>query len=77
MHKVQVSERAVVARLSRHLRKDNMFLKKCRTDSRWHLELGDYFIVDENRGIMEKNVDPEGMAREEGVMKPFEEMSEG
>ena len=79
--KVPVSERALVARLGRQLRKQGKALKKCRADSPWRHELGDYYVVLVAPGwgavmvqaaIEARHVDIEAMAREMGCMAEWE-----
>lgn len=75
--KVKVTRRALEARLRRHLATEGLTLKKCRFDSRWHSDFGDYYAVDASlNAVRETHIDIEGWAREAGVMKPFEEMVE-
>ena len=51
MDKVKVSDRALEARIKRALEKDGQILKKCRADSRWYSDLGDYYIVNQSNVI--------------------------
>ena len=75
-HKVPVTERAVVQRLNRALRPQEMVLKACRS-GQWHAELGDWYLVNfRYNAVYRKHVDLEAMAREEGVLKDWEEVAE-
>lgn len=78
--KVQVSVRALEARAKRYAEShDNELLRKCRPDSRWYRDLGDYYFVDmSTNGVMTKDWNIHNLiewAREEGILKPFEEVS--
>ncbi|CRI63748.1 conserved hypothetical protein [Thiocapsa sp. KS1] len=74
--KKPVSERALFARLSRRLAKDGDILKKCRFDSRWYGDFGNYYIVDSRNAISATHVDLEGWAREMGVLQPWERLED-
>jgi hypothetical protein len=75
---VPVSMRALIQRINRKLlREDGEELKKCRADSRWYSELGDYYAVDLNRNlIVNKHVNPEKWGRELGVLADYERVVE-
>ena len=74
--KVPVSERALVQRINRHLRKEGQVLKKLRGE-RWHGDLGDYYIVDEHRNIVAaSHVNPVALAQEIGVLAAWETVRE-
>ncbi|MCK6490047.1 MAG: hypothetical protein L6R48_17300 [Planctomycetes bacterium] len=69
--------RALLARLNRALAKEEMVLRACRADSKWHDELGDYYLVNlRSNDISAKRVDPLDLAKEKGVIKPFEKLEE-
>lgn len=71
--KVKVSERALFARFSRSLAKEGRVLKRCRVDSRWYGDNGDYYIVDERTNSVEaQHVDLEAEARAAGLLKEYE-----
>lgn len=73
---VSVTERALLARLTRALAKDGEILRKCRADSRWYHDLGDYFIVDVTMNtIIQKNVDLTELGREKGLLKQYEQVA--
>ena len=72
MDKVQVSERALEARIKRSLEKDGNLLKKCRKDSRFYDDLGDYYIVDQRNSIAAKHCDLRTLAHEIGALKDYE-----
>lgn len=71
----KVSEPAVVRRLKRHLAKhEGKVLKTTRHDSKWHGELGKYFVT-EGGVVQAKHVDVEQWSRECGILKDNESMS--
>ena len=78
MKKVPVTERALIQRLNRSIREDELVVKKCRQDSRAHQELGDYYIVNFNRNfVVERNldlVDLQSMGRAKKVLADWEEV---
>ncbi len=75
--KVPVSERAILARINRKLAKSEQVVKKCRTDSRWYGECGNYYAIDlRTNCIQAKHIDLEDWAKELDVIEPFEEVSE-
>ena len=75
-NRVPVTMRAVVQRINRKLRPDEEVLKKTR-GMQAYLDLGDYYVLDWNRNnLVDKNVDPESMARELGVLLPYERVVE-
>jgi hypothetical protein len=74
--KVPVSMRAVIARVNRALKPNDEKLKVTRGD-RWRHELGDYYVVNWSRNwIVNKQVDPEEMARELKVLQEWERVVE-
>jgi hypothetical protein len=72
--KAAVSLRAVIQRINRRLAADDEVLKVAR-GARAQLDLGDFYILN-TRGnwIDHKNVDPEALARELGVLKAWEKV---
>ncbi len=73
--KVKVSERAIVARISRALAKEGEALRRCRRDSRSYSTLGDYYVIDINRNfVTSTDIDLEKWAREMKVLQAWEEM---
>lgn len=74
--KAPVSERALFARLNRALAKQGESLKRCRADTRSHLELGNYFIVGDGNAVTAKHVDIAALAREMEVLKDYEELKD-
>ena len=75
-HKVPVTERALIQRINRVLRKQDMVLKTAR-GWRMHVDMGHYYVVNTRiNGVMAhyKNCNPEALARELGVLQPYEEM---
>lgn len=77
MKKVPVSERALIQRLNRVLKDDDLVVKKCRVDSRAYYDLGDYYVVNFNRNfIVERNLDLtdlQKMGRTNEVLAEWEE----
>lgn len=72
--KVPLSERALLKRINRKLKKDHEMVKKCRGD-RWRHELGDLYAVDLYRNvIVVKNIDLEDEAKKLGVIQPWERL---
>ena len=75
--KRQVSERALSARLGRHLAKREQVLKKCSRQTRGFLQLGRYYTVSLRlNAILDKDIDLVELARAEGVLKDWEELGE-
>ena len=79
--KVHISLRAFESRMKRHcLTKDQEHLKKCRTDSRGFQQLGTYYMVSDHSGnICNYGISFETLvesAREEGVLKAYEEVED-
>jgi len=75
--KVPVTMRALTQRINRTLRKGNDILKATRGDGRARQELGDFYVVDGRRNVViEKDVDPEALGRELGVLADYEEVRE-
>ncbi|HEV2294573.1 MAG TPA: hypothetical protein VGR35_12020 [Tepidisphaeraceae bacterium] len=73
--RLPVSERALLARLNRALAKEDQMLRKCRADSRWYRDLGDYALVDVSRNTwLATHVDLEALGREMGVLQEFEHL---
>ena len=74
--KKQVNERALAARLRRHLTRQGEALKKCAPKTRGFLKLGKYYIVSlQLNVIIDTNVDLESLARDEGVLQQWEELT--
>lgn len=73
--KVTVSIRAVEARVRRALEKEGQLLKKCRYDSRWYSDLGDYYVVDASTNAIEaSNCDLARLAAETESIKAWEQI---
>ena len=71
--KKPVTELAVKRRLNRRLVEKGECLRKCSSSSPWLSELGNYYIAEINTdNVIHTNVDLEGLARKEGVMKSGE-----
>jgi len=73
VEKVALSERALFARISRAVQKDDMLLRRCRKDSRDYHNLGDYYtVLLSSSGIAHRDIDLEDYGREVGALKPYE-----
>jgi hypothetical protein len=69
---VPVSLRALMQRVNRALANQDETLKTSRGE-RCRQQMGDYYIVNTSRNfIVDKNVDPEELGRELGVLKAWE-----
>jgi hypothetical protein len=71
--KVPVSLRAVLQRINRKLRDDGEAIRAARSE-RARSDFGDYYVVSDRSGVWPTHVDPEALAREIGVLQPWEEM---
>jgi len=72
-----VNMRALIQRISRKLAKDERLLKRSR-GARTVQNLGDYYLIDVNRNlVVDHQVDPEALARELGVIAPWEKVENG
>lgn len=73
--KVVVSERALLARLNRKLAHEGLQIKKCRMNSRFYHDLGDYYIIDIRLNfIKSKDVDLKRLGKSENVLAGYEEL---
>jgi GTPase involved in cell partitioning and DNA repair len=73
MNTKTITESSLVRRINRALSHHGQILRKCRVDSRYYPEYGDYYCVDiQTRGINEKHVDIDDLARELQVIKDYE-----
>lgn len=71
--KVQVSERALVARIRRVLARHGQTLRRCRVDAMDFCNLGTYYTVDISLNcIVQKDVDIVALGRELGILKAWE-----
>ncbi len=71
----RVAKSALVQRINRVLLKRDERLKKLRNgrDSRWWLDLGDYYVIWLSRNaIVGRHIDIEQYGRELGVLAPSE-----
>lgn len=76
MNKKTVSINAVRDRLKRYLLKhESVELKKCRHDSPFLADYGEWYTVRED-GIADTHLDLEKVARGYGVLKTFEELEQ-
>jgi hypothetical protein len=68
-----VTELAVKRRINRLLVEKGECLRKSSSRSPWLSELGNYYIAEINTdNIIQTDIDLEGLARKEGVMKSGE-----
>lgn len=73
-----VSIRTVAARLARHfLREDGEILKRCHSTSRDYYDLGDWYTVDADTGmVMWRDIDIEGVARDRKILADHETVTD-
>ena len=77
MGAIPVTMRALLQRINRALAQDDEVLKKTR-GARAVQELGDYYVLDFNRNaLVEKDVDPEELGRELGILEDYERVVQG
>ena len=70
--KIPVTMRAIVQRINRALEPNDQVLRKVR-GARAEQELGEYYVLNFSRNyIVEKDVDPEMLARSLGVLSDAE-----
>lgn len=62
-----ISTKAIEERVRRALKKNDLILRKSRP-RKGFTELGDYYVVDFNNCIIEKNCDLETLAKKLGVI---------
>lgn len=76
MQNIDVSERAVFARVSRRLRREHgEVLRRSHWNSRNRFDLGEFYTVDPQYNcISGKDIDLEGLARSLGVLGENESM---
>ncbi len=71
--KVIVSERALVARINRKIKGEELQLKKCREGSRGFSTLGEYYTVDFSRNtVSDSQIDLSDYAKKLGVLADHE-----
>ena len=72
--KVSVTMRSVIQRINRRLKPDREQLKTTRGE-RLRMEVGDYYVINYAKNfIAYKDVDPEQLGRELGVLKEWEQV---
>jgi hypothetical protein len=75
-NKVKVTFNALKLRLNRHLAKEDCTLRVAR-GPRMIQDVGEYYIVNlSHNAIWDKHIDPEEYARDVGVLKPYEVLSD-
>lgn len=73
--KVKVSERALMARINRKIKPDELQLKKCREDARGYDYLGEFYTIDfSNNTVDDTHIDLTAYAKELGVLAGHEEL---
>lgn len=71
-----VTMRALIQRINRRLAKDYEQLRK-NSSGRWATDLGEYYIVNYfNNFLVQGHVDPEGLGRELGVLRDWEDVED-
>ena len=71
--RVPVTLSALVQRVNRVLAKEFKVLRKCRQDSQWLRDVGDWYVTDESRNSIDMvDIDPIQLARELGVLREGE-----
>lgn len=73
--KAPITERALFARVDRHLAKQGERLRRARAGSKSFETLGQYYVVNQEKGtIQETKRDLESLAREYGLLAEWEEL---
>lgn len=76
LRKVPITMRALIQRINRKLADDDDVLKVARGE-KMRQDAGDFYIVNTRlNGLTGKDVDPEKLARELGLLKDWEAVSE-
>ncbi len=74
---VPVSERALLARVNRQLIKQGQQLLRCPPNNVNAMrELGRFYVVNVNGGVECQHQDIEELAKELGVLRPYEKLAE-
>ena len=74
---VPVTERALVQRINRALRRKGQMLRQSRGE-RARTDLGDYYVIDLERNVLLlSRVNLEELARELGALQPWERVVDG
>ena len=72
MKKAIISERAAIARFSRHLNKNGQSLKVNKVNSAAFREFGRYMIINANNFVVANSSTLTSWLREDGLLKGFE-----
>lgn len=73
-----VTTTTLIKRIRRNLARDGIALRTCREASRFHNELGDYYLIDTSSNrISAKHCTLEGLGRELGVLAAHEIVADG
>lgn len=70
-----ISERALVARINRHL-KGVEVVKTCRRESRWFQELGRFYAHNARNFVTQTDICLEELGHELGVLREGESLAE-
>ena len=73
--KGSITQRVLIARVRRTLRKAGEDLCIATAGQRQAVGVGKYYVID-SRGIIDRNVDLEALARELKVLQPWETLSD-
>lgn len=71
-----VSRRALEQRIRRALARNSMVLHRCSPSSRAYRDLGEYYIVDDRRHLVELDCGLEELGRELGVLRGYEGLAD-
>jgi hypothetical protein len=70
---IPISTRALLARIGRKLVHDGEYIRAMSPSSRWYAQYGPYYVVNANNAVTTAGISDLGkLAREVGVLKPFE-----
>lgn len=73
---VPITAAAIMKRINRKLAQRGELLKKCQAGSRWYDELGPYFVVARDNGVIARKLDLATCARSLGCLEAWEALSE-
>lgn len=73
MEKYHVSESALISRINKRITAfEQKILKKCSSSSKRHSDLGDYYIINFYKHVVDGHIDLEQYGRKIGVLKEWE-----
>jgi hypothetical protein len=76
MNKVKISVRAAEGRIRRKLKADGQQLVKIKEGSRWFDQYGPYQVVNDRNVVEAHGCTLEQLAKDSGVLKPYEEIAD-